>query len=111
MPELMVNRRKSPRYSLMLIAEVTDTSTGARSTSRTADVSRTGCFIDMSAPLAKGTRVLVKLRQLDETFEVSGAVVYSSAGMGIGVMFDDPISEYLLAILDRWLSNAGAPLR
>ena len=61
MPDAMTDRRVAPRYPLILVAEITDLLSTMKFTARTADISRTGCYIDMLQPLPRGTQVHVRL--------------------------------------------------
>ena len=44
MPDVMSNRRNSPRFALILAAISTEIDSNTRLTSRTSNVSRTGCY-------------------------------------------------------------------
>ncbi len=100
-------RRGAPRYPLIFAAEVTEVSSGAKLSARTADVSRTGCYIDTLNPTPPGTEILVRLTHETETFEASGRIVYSSPGMGMGVAFVNVAPEQQ-ARLDRWIAEESA---
>lgn len=110
MPDVMANRRNSPRYSLILVASVRETGYDTHMSARTSDISRTGCYIDTLTPLAKGAGVHVTLTRSEETFEATGKVVYVSPGLGMGIQFDDPVDPLQLVVLNRWLEKAN-PLR
>ncbi|HUI74559.1 MAG TPA: PilZ domain-containing protein [Candidatus Acidoferrum sp.] len=107
MPDVMAERRAAPRYALIVVAEVTELSSGARLTARTSDVSRTGCYVDTLNPIPSGTPVRIVLAKGGENFEVSAKIVYVSPGLGMGVHFDSPVPPTQLAILDRWLQFAA----
>ena len=112
MPDVMMSdRRASPRYPLMLIAEVADLAASATLTGRTSDVSRTGCYIDTLNPLPRGSEVHVRLQNEKEFFEANARIMYVSPKLGMGVMFAADIPAEQLAILDGWLAAAGTPLR
>lgn len=107
MPDVMADRRGASRYSLILVAEITSASSNSRINARTSDISRTGCYIDSLSPLPKGSRVHVRLTRNSENFDSVGVVAYVSAGLGMGIAFDEPIPPAQLAILDRWLLDAA----
>lgn len=106
MPDVMADRRDAPRYPLVLIAEVTEITSGVNFVARTSDVSRSGCYIDTLNPIAKHSQVRLRLIQGDESLETEARVVYVSPGLGMGVRFYEYISKSQLAILDVWLSEA-----
>ena len=107
MPDVMTDRRVSPRYPLVLMAEITDRVSSAKFTARTSDVSRTGCYVDMLHPLPRGSQVLLRLQKDKEVFESEATVMYVSPGLGIGVAFANNPAAEQLAVLDRWLAAAA----
>lgn len=107
MPHLVKDRRVFPRYPLVLAAEVIERDTGTRLTSRTSDISRSGCYIDTVNPMPAGTPVRVLLTHEDETVELSAQIVYVSPGLGMGIRFENPIPLKYLAVLDRWLEDVA----
>ena len=111
MPNAMTDRRVAPRYPLILIAEITDLLSAMKFTARTADISRTGCYIDMLQPLPRGTQVHVRLQSQREVFESTATVMYVSPGLGIGVAFAENMAAHQQAILDRWLAAAAKATR
>ncbi len=106
MADVTTDRRSAPRYSLILLAEVTDRLSAAKFKARTSDISRTGCYLDMLNPLPRGTDVQLRLTNQDEVFETAATVIYNSPGLGMGVKFEAP-SAAQQALLDRWLTGAA----
>ena len=106
MPNVMTDRRASPRFPVVLAAEVTEIATGTRLSARTSDLSRNGCYIDTLNPIPVGSVVLVRLSQGNEIFEAHGKVVYVSPRLGMGIAFRGDLLHSQLAILDRWLAEA-----
>jgi hypothetical protein len=106
MSDVMADRRAAPRYTLILLAEVTDRLSSAKFTARTSDVSRTGCYVDMLNPLPRGTLVQLRLRNQKEIFECGAIVMYVSPGLGMGVQFEE-LPPGQLERLDRWLAGAA----
>jgi hypothetical protein len=106
-PDVMADRRDAPRYPLILVAEVTEVLGGAKMTARTADVSRTGCYLDTLKPSPKGTLIELQLRRGNEIFKTRGLVVYVKSGLGMGVRFHEHVTESQLRILDVWLGDAA----
>ncbi len=107
MSDMMSNRRKAPRYPIILPAEVVTLSDGTRLTARTSDLSRTGCYVDTLNPLPSGFAIRINLVRGVERFEVQGTVKYVSPGMGMGIQFEEQIPASQLAILDSWLEAAA----
>ena len=104
MPEVTVERRSAPRSQLVLAADVVELPRGARLSARTADISRTGCYIDTLNPLPQGSRVRLRMTHHDEIFEAIGRIVYVSPNLGMGVMFVE-VSAEQQGRLDRWLAE------
>jgi len=104
MPDVTVERRSAPRYQLVLAAEVVELPRGAKLSARTADISRTGCYIDTLNPVPQGSRLRLRITHHDEIFEAIGSVVYVSQGLGMGVVFVEVAAEQR-ARLDRWLAE------
>jgi hypothetical protein len=108
MPENSSDRRTAPRFSLVLTAEITELPSGTRLRGRTSDVSQKGCYVDMLNPIPAGSAVRIKLTHENEVFEAGGKVVYSSAGLGMGISFDTPLPAVQSGILNRWLGEVNA---
>jgi hypothetical protein len=109
-PDAMADRRITPRYPLILIAEITEIVSGSKSLARTADVSRTGCYLDTLKPAPKGAQIQVRLLRGEEVFQAQALVMYASPGLGMGVRFNEAVAEGQLKILARWLAEAAANL-
>ena len=104
MPDVTVERRSAPRHAMVLAAEVIELPRGAKLSARTADISRTGCYIDTLNPVPPASRVLVRITHNEETFEAEANVVYVSYGLGMGMTFTACEGDQM-ARLDRWLSE------
>lgn len=104
MPEVTVERRSAPRHAMVLAAEVIELPRGAKLSARTADISRTGCYIDTLNPIPPTARVLVRITHNEETFEAEAHVVYVSYGLGMGMAFITCEGEQMVR-LERWLSE------
>lgn len=107
MPDVMANRRASPRFSLILVATLIDIETNTKLAGRTSDVSRTGCYVDTLNPIRIKSEVRIILSRGDQSFETRGRVVYVSPGLGMGIQFHDPVDPDQLRILDHWLEKAS----
>jgi|SRR5271154_2163328 len=107
MPDVMLDRRNAPRYSLILAAEITELPSGTKLNARISDLSRSGCYIDTLNPVPMGSEVRVRLTRGSDVFEVTGKVVYVSAGLGMGIAFEEHELSGQLPVLDRWLADAS----
>jgi len=101
MPDVSVERRSAPRHAMVLAAEVLELPRGTKLSARTADISRTGCYIDTLNPIPQGSEVKLRLTHGTETFVAKGRVVYVSYGLGMGIAFVS-VEDGQLANLDRW---------
>jgi hypothetical protein len=71
---------------------------------RTADLSEGGCYVDTMSPFPAQTRVRVRITRAQRSFESLATVVYSVAGMGMGLRFEAPEAEQLVS-LRKWVSE------
>jgi hypothetical protein len=106
MPDV-IERRKDPRFALIVPAKITESKSGRSLATRTSDVSKTGCYVDTLTPFLKGTTVHVQLTRGEETFETQGIVMYVSPNLGMGIQFEEPIPSKKVETLARWLENAA----
>lgn len=102
MPGVTVERRGAPRIQMVLAADVVELPRGARLSARTADISRSGCYIDTLNPVPQGSKVRLRITHHEEVFEATGRVVYVSYGLGMGIAFESVTPEEQ-ARLDRWI--------
>jgi len=102
------DRRRNPRYSFTAAVEVVDAESGTTIAARTSDFSRGGCYVDMFSPLPKDTVVKLRLTKSQQTLETHAKVVYSSVGMGMGLMFG-ALDAAQQAIVECWLAAIGGP--
>lgn len=103
----MENKRSDPRVPLIASAEVTEVASGTLLTARTSDLSRTGCYIDTLNPTPAKTIVRIRLTHGGEELDLPARIVYVSPGLGMGIRFDENLTPAQLAILDRWVADAG----
>jgi len=103
----MENKRSDPRVPLIASAEVTEVASGTLLTARTSDLSRTGCYIDTLNPTPAKTIVRLRLTHGGEELDLPARIVYVSPGLGMGIRFDENLTPAQLAILDRWVADAG----
>lgn len=110
MPHVIADRRGAPRYPLILVADVSESTNGSKIFARTSDVSRTGCYLDTLNPIPKGTGIQLRLIRGSEAFETAARVIYVSPGLGMGIRFSEEVAESQLLVLDRWLGQAARNL-
>lgn len=97
-------RRRNPRYFFVADVEIIDLESATTITAHTSDFSRGGCYVDMISPLPQDTVVKLRVTKWRQTFETQATVVYSSVGMGMGLMFSSlDISQRV--IVERWLTQ------
>src|SRR5579862_3048376 len=97
-------RRGGNRHPFIAAAEVVELGSGARFSTRTTDLGPGGCFIDTLVPFEAGSKVRVMIREGQTRFEATGLVVYSQAGLGMGIAFDE-LKEEGRRALAVWLGE------
>jgi hypothetical protein len=99
-----IERRRSPSYPFMAEAEIVDVRSGMQLAAHTSDFSLGGCYVDMFNPLPEGTVVKLRLTKWQQTLETQAKVVYSSVGMGMGLMFG-ALDAAQRAIVESWIGQ------
>lgn len=97
-------RRDGSRHPFIAAADVVEIASGARFSTRTTDLGPGGCFVDTLVPFEAGSEVRIAIREGHTQFEATGIVVYSQAGLGMGIAFDDLALEQRRA-LAVWLGE------
>ena len=95
--------RRCPRYPFYASVEIEEQKTQTRMTTRTSELSRYGCYLDMLNPFPLGTTFKIQILYNQQTFSAKGRVIYSQSNMGMGVAFDgvEVPQEHTLM---KWLS-------
>ena len=88
-------RRLHPRVKSMNSVELHPDGQSAPIWGKAADLSLGGCFVEMPMPLKKGTSLKVGLWINERKLWVSGKVVNSRPGFGIGIQFTEVAPEDL----------------
>jgi hypothetical protein len=96
--------RRCPRYPFYASAEILEVETQTRMNTRTSELSRYGCYLDMLNPLPLGTAVKIHILYNEQTFGTTGRVIYSQRNMGMGVAFND-MEAPQEQTLEKWLSH------
>jgi hypothetical protein len=99
-------RRNGDRQTFTAAAEVVDLGSGARFSTRTTDLSSGGCFVDTIVPFPVDSKVRVSIRREKVQFEAGGTVVYSQAGLGMGIAFNE-LRRGQQNILEQWLNDSN----
>ena len=96
--------RRCPRYPFYASAEILEVETQTRMATRTSELSRYGCYLDMLNPLPFGTALKIQILYNRQTFGTAGRVIYSQPNMGMGVAFGD-METPQEQTLEKWLSH------
>jgi hypothetical protein len=101
-PDAPVEKRKSPRYSFSATVDAHDILADISIIGRLSDISRNGCYVDTISPFAMGAEIALKITAGSRSFVTDSKVVYSSNGMGMGLLFTTAEPEQI-ATLETWL--------
>ena len=99
-------KRRTPRYPFIAVAEITDIGSGAQLNSQVSELSLNGCYIDMLNTLPVNSQVTLKIFADSECFDAAASVIYAHQGLGMGLAFQE-VSLKSGALLRRWLQKAG----
>ncbi len=104
-------RRIAERHMFTAAAEVIELQSGARFSTRTMDLGPGGCFVDTTVPFPVGSKVRIALQKGKTNFKTGGNVVYSQAGLGMGIAFEAQEPQQRAA-LDEWIAQVtgNAPI-
>ncbi len=103
-------RRSVRRCPLVASAEVTDLSSGALISARTAELAIGGCFIDALNSFPEGTLIRLRIIRDQGVFETKAKVVYCDPKFGMGVAFTEMTPEHR-SLLETWLAEIVSQLR
>jgi len=99
-------KRRTPRYPFVAVAEIIDAASGTQLDSQVAELSLNGCYVDMLNVLSVHTKVTLKIFADSECFDATASVIYAHEGLGMGLVFHD-VSVRSGALLRRWLEKAA----
>jgi hypothetical protein len=97
-------QRSSPRFAFSTAAEAVHLQTDTRLNGRISDLGRGGCYVDTINPFPVSTDVRIRINKDNSSFVARARVVYSSGGMGMGLMFTK-IEPERLQVLEKWLAE------
>jgi hypothetical protein len=95
-------RRRWARYAIMAMARVVEPRSMARVDGRCTDLGAGGCYVDSINPFPTGSSVQISVWQGSRRFESQASVVYSLAGMGMGLVFTE-MKPSERATLQAWV--------
>jgi hypothetical protein len=104
----MEDRRQHKRHAFSATAEIVDMVTGARLSTRMADLNRGGCYLDMLSPLPIGSNLRVRICSDGAELTCTAVVRDSQPGMGMGVAFTD-LDDASKAVIESWIERVGSP--
>ena len=102
-------RRRQARHPFTVTVEAVEPKSKTRIQGRTSDLSREGCYVDTTTSFPAGSIVQVRLARGKWSFEGAAEVVYSSAGMGMGVKFKSADPQQF-RLLDKWIEELSGQL-
>ena len=103
---MVSERRRSPRYPFFAVAELTESTSGARLEAATSDLGPNGCYLDMMNPLPQGTIINIQITYQGHIFAAGGVVAHSHPKMGMGVNFI-ALESGCASILETWLNEVA----
>jgi hypothetical protein len=102
-------RRAEPRYPVAAMAEATEIKSNTRVTGRISDIGIGGCYFEVMSPFAMGAELHVRITRNDKSLTANAKVLYSTGGMGMGLIFTNVAPEQR-QVLQGWvgeLSGSG----
>jgi hypothetical protein len=97
------NKRRSPRCSFVLTAEVTDENSRTL-IARLRHLNLYGCYLEVGHPLSARTSITIKVTAGKAVFQARARVVYSDRSNGSGVEFEGVAQPYQ-AVLRDWIAH------
>src|SRR5580658_7722735 len=103
----MGERRQTDRHTFSAAAEVVELTSFSRISTRAADLSQKGCYLDSLNPFPIGTNVRVRIRWGGAELACTAVVRDAQPGLGMGVAFTDldPPRE---ALIKTWIEKLGS---
>ena len=103
-------RRSEPRFPVAAMAEAIDIKSHTRISGRISDIGAGGCYFEVMSPFGVGAELQLRITRNQQNLTVSARVLYSTGGMGMGLLFTkiEPEQRHLLA---QWVGElSGKPL-
>jgi hypothetical protein len=102
-------RRRHARYPFTATVETVESKSQTRIQGRTSDLSRGGCYVDANSSFPAGSLVKMRLTKEMRTFEAQAEVVYSLAGMGMGLKFVDT-NPGQFETVEKWMAELSGEM-
>jgi hypothetical protein len=102
---MRAERRRAPRNPFIAMAEITDETENARTSSQVSDLSLHGCYVGMINPFPCGTNVLIEIYTETEFLETQATVARFEPKQGMGLTFNE-IPPHFAGVLSKWLRQA-----
>jgi hypothetical protein len=90
------------------MAEITDETENARTSTQVSDLSFHGCYVGMTNPFPCGTNVVIEIYTQTEFLEAQATVARFEAKQGMGLTFDE-MPPHFAGVLSKWLRQAKEP--
>jgi hypothetical protein len=103
------DRRQGKRHHFSATAEVVEIASGIRLSTRAADLSQNGCYLDTLNPFAIGSNVPVSIRSQETELTCTAVVRDSQPGMGMGIAFTD-LDAARQALIESLVGRLGSPV-
>lgn len=103
-------RRRHARFPFTGTLEAFESKSQTRIQGRTADLSEGGCYVDTICPFPAQTQVRIRITREQRSFESQAKVVYSVAGMGMGLQFEGTDFEQRVS-LKRWIRELNGEVK
>jgi hypothetical protein len=103
-----MDRRQNKRYTFSATAEVVETVSGARLSTRAADLSQEGCYLDSLNPFPIGSNVRVRISWGGAELTCTAVVRDSQPGMGMGIAFTN-LNDARKALIESWIKRLCSP--
>jgi len=104
----VIERRQNERHTFSATAEVVEMSSGIRLSTRAADLSQKGCYLDSLNPFAVGAKVRLYIQSDKAELTCAAMVRDSQPGMGMGIAFMD-LDDAQKALIEGWLERLVSP--
>jgi hypothetical protein len=97
-------RRAEPRYNIAAMAEAIEIKSNTRLSGRISDFGVGGCYFEVMSPFGVGSDVQLRITRNEQTLTANGRVLYSTGGMGMGLVFTRVEPEQRSLLL-KWVSE------
>ncbi len=97
-------RRQDQRYSVAATADATELKSQTKVSGRISDIGPGGCYFEAMSPFGAGADLRVRITRSNVTFTAKAKVLYSTGGMGMGLLFSDMEPDQR-EVLSQWLGE------